>query len=96
MKGIKAVRRTSKHGVYCTGGVGGSDYTELKVGETYKVKGAPELCFNGFHFFKEENVCFGVGYFDGLNKGETVFIEVETSDGTDARSKFKEITGIDI
>lgn len=48
--GWKAVKKTKKRNVFCTGGIGGSKYTEFKVGETYEVDGDPVLCSNGFHY----------------------------------------------
>jgi hypothetical protein len=56
-----------------TGGIGGSKYTEFKVGKTYEVTGKPELCSNGFHFFRKQDLCFGIDY-----HGEgTILCEIE-------------------
>jgi hypothetical protein len=73
MKYWKAVYKTNKHGVYATGGIGGSSYTEFKVGETYEVNGEPELCKNGFHFYRAKDFIFGIDLFSD----RTCFVEIE-------------------
>ena len=82
MKGIKAViRHPKKHNVFLSGGIGGSNKTEWKVGDVKECEGDPVLCEHGFHFFAHTDLCFGVDYYNNsdLNKNnsETVFLEVE-------------------
>ena len=72
MKGIKAFKKI-KQGVFETGGIGGSKKTTWKVGDKKTVSGKIELCGNGFHFFREKDMVFGIEFF-GEN---TVFCEVE-------------------
>ena len=69
-QGIKAFRLID--GVLFTGGIGGSKHTKFKEGKTYTIEGEPELCNNGFHFYKTNNACFGTDLF-GEN---TVFHEI--------------------
>ena len=72
--GVKACKKVpGKKNVYATGGLGDSLYTEFKVGETYELKKSPSLCNHGFHYFRKEDLCFGVDLF----ATETVFLEVE-------------------
>ncbi|MBU2527625.1 MAG: hypothetical protein KKC03_13600, partial [Bacteroidetes bacterium] len=72
--GVKACRKVpGKKNVYSTGDIGGSLYTEFKVGETYELKESPMLCERGFHYFRKEDLCFGIDLF----VTETVFLEVE-------------------
>jgi hypothetical protein len=73
MRYWKAVYKTDNHGVYATGGIGGSLYTEFKVGETYEVTGEPELCKNGFHFYRANDFVFGIDLFGK----ETCFVEIK-------------------
>ena len=80
MKGIKAVYKVN-HNTFASGDVGGSSYTEFKVGETYELEGPVKLCNNGFHFFRETDLCFGVDFYKqyaGNSNKETVFLEVES------------------
>ncbi len=74
MKYWKAVRKTNKNNIFQTGGIGGSEKTDFKVGETYEVSGEPELCNNGFHFYKQENFVFGLSLFGNKIIG---FLEIE-------------------
>jgi hypothetical protein len=74
-KGIKAFR-LFPNGIIQTGGIGGSEKTIFEVGGTYKVLGKPELCKNGFHFYKPENACFGIHLFSGQPGRKTVLHEV--------------------
>ena len=76
MRGIKVLKRTGKKGVYVSGGVGGSAEAEFRVGRTYKLKGAPKLCKNGFHFFRYEDFCFGIDYYS-VGETQTVYVEIE-------------------
>jgi len=62
MKGYKAFW-LDEEGNYCTGGFAGSEYTIWEFNETKEVEGPSVLCYNGFHFFKEENFCFGFNFF---------------------------------
>jgi len=73
-KGIKAFKLMSD-GTLKTGGLGGSKEIIFQVGETYKVFGKPELCQNGFHFYKPKNACFGINLFDFSNQ-KTVLHEI--------------------
>ena len=88
MKAVKAfTKHPTKKGVYCTGGIGGSKYTEWRVGDEVKIDGELVLCNNGIHFFRKEDLCFGVGFF-----GEgTVFCEVEIL-GDIEKDTFKQCT----
>ena len=72
--GVKACKKVpGKKNVYSTGNIGGSLYTEFKVGEIYELKGSPSLCNHGFHYFRKEDLCFGLDLFGN----ETVLLEVE-------------------
>jgi hypothetical protein len=73
-KGVKAFR-LFPDGIIQTGGIGESKKTIFEVGGTYKVPGKPELCKNGFHFYKPKNACFGVDLFDFM-MGKTVLHEI--------------------
>ena len=75
MKGVKAVRRERRNGkwVYVSGGAGGSKETVFEIGKEYSVEGPPVLCENGFHFFRERDLCFGVDFYDEGNG----FVEIE-------------------
>ena len=76
MIGWKACKKVNAgYKKFCTGGVGGSKYTEFEVGKTYSVDGNPELCRNGYHFYRPEDFIFGITLFGD----DTVFIEIETS-----------------
>jgi hypothetical protein len=55
-----------------TGGIGNSKQTEFKEGQIYEVAGEPDLCKNGFHFYKIRNGCFGCDLFGD----DTVFHEI--------------------
>ena len=76
MKGIKVLKKTNKEGVYCSGGCGGSEYTEFEVGKTYKLNENPILCATGYHFFRYENYCFGFDFYD-VGVENTVYVEIE-------------------
>jgi hypothetical protein len=76
MKGIKVLKRTNKKGVYSSGGMGGSVYTEFSVGQTLSFEGSPALCESGYHFFKYDNFCFGYDYY-GVGDRETVYVEIK-------------------
>ena len=69
----KAVKKTDNPDTFATGGIGGSKYTDFKVGQSYQVDRIPTLCKNGFHFYKQKNFVFGITLFGD----ETEFLEVE-------------------
>ena len=73
--GVKAFRKLPD-GTLQTGGIGGSDYTEFQVGGIYSLNNSRplELCQNGFHFFRENEACFGVDFF---NDSETVLHRIK-------------------
>jgi hypothetical protein len=73
---VKACRKVNDYNnLFSTGGIGGSKYTEFKTGETYELPDPEklELCEYGFHYFRKEDLCFGINLFEE----ETVFIEIE-------------------
>jgi hypothetical protein len=73
---VKACRKVNdSNDLFSTGGIGGSTYTEFKIGETYELPDPEklELCEYGFHYFRKEDLCFGIDLFEE----ETVFIEIE-------------------
>jgi hypothetical protein len=75
INGIKAFQLTTD-GIIQTGGIGGSKKTIFEVGGTYKVPGKPELCKNGFHFYKPKNACFGIHLFGNWPEQRTVLHEI--------------------
>ena len=72
MRGIKAFKLIGNK-LY-TGGRGGSIDTKWKVGDTKEVSGDPVLCKNGFHFFREKDLCFGINFFEDH---PTAFCEID-------------------
>jgi PPE-repeat protein len=86
MIGIKAVKRTKESNTFASGGMGGSKHTEFIVGQTYILEGKPLLCENGFHFFRKEDLCFGINFY---RIEETVFIEIDTLDGEVINDTYK-------
>jgi hypothetical protein len=73
---VKACRKVNdSNNLFSTGGIGGSEYTEFKIGETYELPDPEKLklCNYGFHYFRKEDLCFGIDLFEE----ETVFIEIE-------------------
>ena len=75
MLAVKAFYKNEK-GVLCTGGIGNSKHTEWKVGDEVKVDKPISLCNNGIHFFRKEDLCFGIDFFN-FNNRKTVFCEIE-------------------
>ncbi len=70
IKGYKAVKRDSKG--YYTDGMGNAEKVYFKKGQTVEVKGAPVLCENGIHFFR--NIALAIDYLENGN----AIIEVES------------------
>ena len=61
--GYKAFRKDEK-GIY-TDGMGNSEKVYFEEGKSYKVKGEPVLCKNGYHFFR--HFCFAIDYLETGN-----------------------------
>ena len=61
--GYKALKKDEKG--YYTDVMGSGEKTYFEVGKVYKVKGKPELCKNGLHFFR--HYCFAIDYLDRGN-----------------------------
>ena len=73
---VKACRKVNdSNNLFSTGGIWGSTYTEFKIGETYELPDPEKLklCNYGFHYFRKEDLCFGIDLF----REKTVFIEIE-------------------
>ena len=68
--GYKAVKKDNKG--YYTDGLGNAEKMYFQLNKTYSVKGSPELCKNGIHFFR--NYCFALDY---LEKGN-VILKIES------------------